>query len=906
MPRLFCALVFLLAAASPPATAAESYPYGQLPEGVAPTHYAIDLTVVPDQETFAGKVAIDVKLEKATDLIWLHGRDLAVTSAEVIDGDGAVIAATWTEIPGSDGVVKLALAKPARGPMVKIAVSYTAPFNKQLEGLYKSIDAGDAYAFSQMEAISARFAFPSFDEPRFKTPYDMSLTVRESHVAISNTPDVKTDVLPGGMKRVRFATTKPLPTYLIAFAVGPFDVVEWAPIPATAIRDRVIPLRGIATKGKGARFKFALENTAGLMLALEDYFGTPYPFEKLDIIAATDFSAGAMENAGAIVYRETLLLMDETSSLSQKRRYVTVHAHEMAHQWFGDLVTPVWWNDIWLNEAFATWMANKIASTWDPKGEYGRLTLQGALGAMSTDSKTNARRIAQPIETNDDIDNAFDSITYEKGGGVLSMFEQYYGDEAFRKGVKLHLERHAWGNATAKDFLQSVADANSDTQGVAAFETFLNQPGVPMITAQLNCGARGPGVSVAQSRYLPRPGQKPLAQTQTWKVPMCISYGDGATRAQTCSLVENRSSRVALAPNNCPAWIMPNADGAGYYRFALDKKGWTALTAATDSLTDKEILAVLDSLEAGFDTGDIDIGDYLTYVTTIMAKKGDDIAWDAAGSPATKLTWIKDVLVSEKTRTQAQKLISDLYGPLYAKIGLEPTSPLDRSNPIQATLLRGPVVNMMAVQARAQPARGELAKRGAAFLGLSANGKTSDGKIHPEAVDANLMEVALGIAVQDIGTPVTDAIFALIKTERDGTNRSRMLGALMRSTDPATAAKARELAFSSDLRVNEIPMVIYGSMGERANVPAAWAWFKANFDAIKARMPSFGVGGLAGIGGRFCSSSERADFKSFMEPKIGDLNGAPRIFAGTMENIDRCIALVERQRLKADTFFAKR
>jgi alanyl aminopeptidase len=904
MLRLFIAMMFLGASAGQ-AASADRYPSGQLETDVTPTHYTIDLTVVPDQETFTGKVMIDVKFDKPTDLIWLHGRDLKVTSAQVIDAGGAVIAATWSEIPDSDGVVRLALASPARGPSARISVTYTAPFNKQLEGLYRSQDGGDFYAFTQMEPISARYAFPSFDDPRFKTPYDISLTVREAHAAISNTPYVKLDALPGEMKRVQFATSKPLPTYLIAFAVGPFDVVDWAPIAKTAVRDREIPLRGIANKGKGARLKFALENTEGLLLAMEDYFGTPYPYEKLDIIAATDFAAGAMENAGAIVYREGLLLMDEDSSLSQKRRYVTVHAHELAHQWFGNLVTPVWWNDIWLNEAFATWMATKIAATWDPKGEYDRMTLQGALSAMSTDSRSNARRIAQPIESNDDIDNAFDSITYEKGGGVLSMFEQYYGVEAFRKGVKLHLDRHAWGNATAKDFLQSITDANSDTKGVAAFETFLNEPGVPMLSTRLSCSGKTPSVSVTQARYLPGPDQPALAKTQLWKVPLCVSYGQGSERSQTCSVIENRINRVDLPGGSCPAWVMPNADGAGYYRFSLDQKGWSALTASVNSLTDKEVLALLDSLEAAFDGGELDVADYLDHVKTIMSRKGDSIGWDAAGSPRAKLTWIKDELVSEKSREAARGFIAGMYEPLYEKIGLDPTSAFDRSNPTQATLLRAPVVNMVAIQGRSPAARQELAKRAAAYLGIGADGK-SDGRLHPEALDANLMEQALGIAVQDMGAPVVEAIFAFIKTERDGTVRSRLIGALMHTTDPAMAARVRALALSDDLRVNEIPIVVYGSMSERANVSAGWAWFKDNFDAIKIRMPGFGQGGLAGIGRRFCSARDRNDFKRFFEPKVGELTGAPRIFAGALENIDRCIALVEKQRLKADRYFAQR
>ena len=895
-------LMVLIALGAGRAAAAERYPSGQLPDDVIPTHYALDLSIDPNQETFGGKAVIDVTLKAPTAQIWMHGRDLKVSSVTITDSDGGVIQGTWAEIPDSDGVVKLTLAKPARGPAAHIAVSYTAPFNKQLEGLYRSQDGGDYYAFSQMEPISARLAFPSFDDPRFKTPYDIAMTVRANHSAISNAPAIKTDTLAGDMKRVQFATTKPLPTYLIALIAGPYDVVEWEPIPKSAVRDRVIPLRGVATKGKGAQMTYALKNTAGLLLTLETYFGIPYPFEKLDIIAATDFSAGAMENAGAIVYRESLLLMDENAPLNQRRRYASVHAHEMAHQWVGDLVTPVWWNDIWLNEAFATWMADKAASTWDPKGEYDRASFRGALGAMQEDSKTNARRIAQPIESNDDIDNAFDGITYEKGGGVLSMFEQYYGVEAFRKGVKLHLERHAYGSATARDFLQSVADANNDTKGVAAFETFLNQPGVPLINAELKCSAKGNSLAVRQSRFLPQLGREhPLPQTQVWKVPLCVSYGSGSAREQTCTVIETRNSTVALKGDTCPTWIMPNADGAGYYRFALDKKSWTALTAAADALTDKEVLAAFDSLDAGFSNNDLNAADYLNGVKALMARHGGNATWDAVGMLNRRLTWIKDVLVSEKSKPAAQKLIASLYGPLYDKIGLEPTSALDRSNPVQATLLREPVVSMYAVEGRAQPARGDLAQRGAAYLGLG-----GDGKLHPEAIDANLIDEAMGVAVEDLGAPAVDAILMHLKTERDGTSRSRMLGALSHATEPALAARVRDLALTGDLRVNEIPAIVYGSMGERANTDAAWAWFKTNYPKIKARMPTFSQGGMAGMGGRFCTIAERDDYKRFFEPKINDLTGAPRVFAATLEGIDHCIALVQGQRPKADAYFAEK
>jgi alanyl aminopeptidase len=384
-------------------------------------------------------------------------------------------------------------------------------------------------------------------------------------------------------------------------------------------------------------------------------------------------------------------------------------------------------------------------------------------------------------------------------------------------------------------------------------------------------------------------------------VPLCVSYAEGATRRQTCNLIEQRATKISLKAAACPAWIMPNADGAGYYRFTLDAKGWDALTAAADTLTDKEVLAVIDSLTAAFQAGDMNAGDYLNRVKTLAARNGGDITWDAANAIAPELTWVKDVLVSERAEAGARKLILDIYSPLYTKLGLDPTSARDKSNPTQATLLRGPVVKMVAVEGEQKAARAELAKRGAAFLGLG-----GDGKIHGDAVDPNLLNHALDITVQEMGAPAAETIFKHLKTERDAMTRSRMLGALVHSTDPAIAAKTRDLALSQDLRVNETPAIVYGSMSERANVPAAWAWFKANYDSIVARMPSFNRGGLAGIGGRFCTAAEREDYRKFFAPRIAELTGAPRVYAATLESIDRCVALVEKQRANAEAYLTAR
>ena len=284
---------------------------------------------------------ISAQINSAQNHYYIHGNLLTVESVKLKTASGELIEGKYEQVDES-GIAKLSFPKTIETGDVELYISYKAKFNEALEGLYRVKDGGLNYAFTQFESISARLAFPGFDEPAFKIPFDVSLTVKEGHVAIANTPVKKTTQLPNGMKRLDFMTSKPLPAYLVAFAVGEFDVVVWDDLPVTGVRNRTVPLTGLATKGKGDKLKYALENTQAILESLENYFQIPYPYLKLDIIAVPDFSAGAMENAGAITYREQLLLLDENSSQTSKRRYMMVHAHELAHQWFGNLVTPYW------------------------------------------------------------------------------------------------------------------------------------------------------------------------------------------------------------------------------------------------------------------------------------------------------------------------------------------------------------------------------------------------------------------------------------------------------------------------------------------------------------------------------------------------------------------------------------
>ncbi len=530
---------------------AQTAPTGKLPEGVTPTHYRLDLDVVPERERFSGEARIDVTLVSATPVIWMHGHGLEVTNAHALTPNGTRIAATYMEVEDG-GVVKLETERAIGPGAVTLIIPYSAPFNQSLEGLYQVKRGGQAYAYTHFQPLSARRTFPGFDEPRFKTPFDISVTIGGDDSAVSNGPERETVALDDGRKRVAFKTTKPIPTYLVALAVGDFDVVEWRPIPPNDVRPDPIPLRGIAPKGKGGKLGYALEHTAAMLTILEDYFAIPYPYAKLDLVAVAEFSPGGMENVGAIFYRQEKILIDEAPSIYQLRDYAYIHAHELAHSWFGNLVTPVWWDDLWLNEAFATWMSSRVVHAWKPEEFDDRGPVRSARRAMWSDRLVSARQIRQPIVSDHDIANAFDSITYSKGGGVLSMIERYMGPAAFRAGVRRFMTRHSHGVATAENFFAALSESAGDPGVTRAFRSFVEQPGTPMLAVDWSCVDSGAAdVSLKQSRGLPL-GSKGDA-TKSWSIPICLAYPNGGERQSKCVLMTEPAMTVPLPTATCPA-----------------------------------------------------------------------------------------------------------------------------------------------------------------------------------------------------------------------------------------------------------------------------------------------------------------------------------------------------------------
>src|SRR5207248_7258954 len=405
-------------------------------------------------------------------------------------------------------------------------------------GVFQTEEAGTWYVSTHFEPIDARRAYPCFDEPSFKVPWQLSLRIKGGQQAFSNTPVESRRAGGDGFTTVTFAPTRPLPSYLTAFAVGPWDRLDAGKTGGGSTGVGVIVPRGF-----GAQAQWARQITPQALSRLEAWFGIAYPFEKLDVIAVP-LGRGAMENVGLVTFGSTLLLVpprEETPAF--RRAQTSVTTHELAHMWFGDLVTNSWWDDLWLNEAFATWMTFKTLESWHPDwgAALDRVSARGR--ALGADSLLSARRIRQPIESDDDMLNAFDAITYQKGASVIHMFEQFVGAEKFQRGVRRYLEAHAYSTASARDFLSDVSGA-SDVDIQSAFSSFLDQAGAPLVTAQVRCEpGRRPTLQLSQERYFPL-GLEPTAQQSdaVWEIPVCVRWSGG----RTCALLATRSGAVEL------------------------------------------------------------------------------------------------------------------------------------------------------------------------------------------------------------------------------------------------------------------------------------------------------------------------------------------------------------------------
>lgn len=835
-------------------------PVGRLPAAARPVAYRLELTVLPASQGFSGHSEIDVDVAKPTRFLYLHGLGLSVQKATATVR-GAPVTARWTEVDPS-GVVRLDFDAPLPAGRTTLAFDYTAPFMTGSEGLYHAKVGDDWYAWTQMEPIDARRMFPGFDEPGFKTPFRIGITTHRELKAFANTPEVRTTPAGDGLVRHEFAASRPLPTYLVAIAVGDFDVVE-GPAPANAVRPAALPYRVIATKGQKARLATAAAEGGRILALHEDYFGIPYPYEKLDQIASPVMQ-GAMENAGLVTYNDALLLLSPDAPPSQRRNFGTVVAHELAHQWFGDLVTPVWWNDIWLNESFAEWAGNRVGEIWDPTLGTGVSQLSEALEAMDVDSRAAGRPIRQPIANNGEIASAFDSITYQKGGQVLTMVERYLGPDKFRAGVRTHLDRFRYGSATAEDFFASMAKGSGDPGIVPVFQSFVGQTGVPVVTIR----PQGNVWRLTQARYRPI-GVAP-GKPQTWALPFCVSEGSGAP---TCTLMRGASATLRLAGTGL---AVPNAGGAGYYRYSLPDAGWQPLIARAAGLPDREAIALADSLWADFTAGNVTFARVLDGTRTLAGHPNRI----ATAQLPDRLDAVSASTLSPAATAGYRRLMGSLYTPRLRALGLDVAAGAYAREDGERAQTRRMVARIVALNARKADVRRQLADAAERAVGGDAR-----------ALDPAYRDIALRVAVQDRGVAFMDRLLDATAKSEDPLFRANAVNALAGAETPDAVDRALAMTRDDRLQSTERLRLLLTLSGQPAGRDALFARLSRDWDATTADIPAFVRPRLATAFSSYCEPAKADAVEALFRPRMASLGGGDLELRQATESIRLCAAL---------------
>jgi alanyl aminopeptidase len=876
-------------AAMPAAERDAQLPAGaRLPDTVAPLRYRVGLTVDPDLAQFSGQVSMDLALDVATETIYLHAKGMTASRVTLTRANAESLTGTLEQID-EGGLAAVRFSQPIEPGPVRLDIDYTAPFAAGLRGLYRVQAEGNAYAFTQLEAISARLMFPSFDEPRFKTPFDVRLKVKKGDVAIGNGRLLERKSVDANFDEVTFATTPPLPSYLLAIAVGPFDVVDGPMLTKTALRDHDVPLRGVAVKGRGSELTHALSITPAMVNELESYFGVAYPYDKLDLISVPDFASGAMENAGAITFRDTLLLVKPNAPESQKRALAYVNAHELAHQWFGDLVTMPWWNDLWLNEAFASWMGQRVVDVLQPELESPLSALAYTHSAMRVDSRAATRQIRSPVNSEHDIGNAFDAITYSKGGAVLSMFEGYLGKDVFRDGLRRYMKAHAFGNATAEDLVASLSEA-ANRPLKDAFFSFLEQPGVPVVAAELKCEGSAAALKLAQSRYAPLATS--VEAGARWQIPLCVRFATQEGSREQCTLLASDQAELKLETNSCPRWVMPNANASGYYRWSVSEAALLGLVdVAATELSAREQLSLLENISAALRAGTLKVNTALS----AFEKLGMIDKRPVLESSLEKLASVRDSLLDDASLPAYRGFVRGVVEARYQKLGLVPAKAEADNGELKLT--RAVLAHAMAQTARDEAVRKELSAFGRAQLGLENHARLSE-------LPSELIELALSVAIQDGGQPVFERALTELDKSSDGIIRSRLLGALSTTRDPALSPRALELALSDKLRGNElfVPLSRQAAMPETRAL--AWTWLNQHVDALQGKIGGYNASFMIEAFADLCSDEAASEVERLFAPRAEQIMGGPRDLKLTLESIRSCSALRAQQAGNARAFFA--
>jgi len=836
----------------------------RLPGGASPDHYSLTVNVNFPNNNFDGDETINLKLAKATNTITLNALEIDFHDVTVTAGGQTQTAKVSSD--EKNETATFTVDKPLPAGAAKLHITYTGHLNDKLRGFYLSTYKGKKYLVSQMESVDARVAFPCFDEPSFKATFDLTAIIDKGDVAISNGEVVSDTPGPGDKHTVKFSTSPKMSSYLVALTVG-----DWK-----CISDHTdgVKVSVCTVPGKENLAHFPLEASKAFLHYYDSYYGIKYPLPKLDNIAVPDFQAGAMENWGAIIYRETALLIDDkTASVGARQGVAETIAHEMAHQWFGDLVTAAWWDDIWLNEGFATWMTPHPIEQWKPDWMVPQGVVAEMNQALGEDSEPNQRAIHQEANSRGEIDQLFDGIAYGKAASVLHMLEAYLGPETFRAGVNLYLKEHAYGNATAADFWTAMAHASHKPID-EIMPTFVMQAGAPYIDVESKCENGNTTLKLSQKRYFDSPELFNKPNDQIWQVPVCAKGIDGnSAGAQQCFLLTKREQDFTL--KGCSKFVFPDSNAMGYYRFEYDSAALHQLGDAADkALTPEERIALVGNEWGLMRIGKHSVGDYLALGAQFKNTPGATLL----GQFGRHLNFVNDNLLTDEDRPAFQAWMRTQFSPILQQLGYNGRSSDTPEDKEKRALLFEGLGNMAQDPEVIQQAQTLVQQ----YLK------------DPSSVDGTLAPAVVAVAARHGNAELYNQFKAQLQKASSPEQYYMFARALGQFPESDLIQQTLATSLTDKVRGQDLYMLM-PMLGNPTSRQATWDFMRKNFEQLHAKAG----GGLGGIGiflygaSAFCSTEKADEVKQFFQQH--SFPDTERNQKEVLESITSCVDLRNQQ-----------
>jgi puromycin-sensitive aminopeptidase len=779
---------------------------------VAPCRYDLALEIDPeDGDGYRGDVAIEVDLTSAVRRIELHAAELRITRARVATQGGEI--APRIELHAPTETLSLVLPRPVGPGTATLQISFAGKLRSNLRGLYGATAQGQRYAFTQLEAADARRFFPCFDEPALKARFAITVTTRASATVLSNAPAAREEKLPGGRKTVRFAETPPLSTYLVALAVGQLE-------PSIATRCGDTPIRVWHVPGKGRLTGFALEAARECLARLEQWFALPYPYAKLDLVAVPDFEAGAMENAGAVFFRENLLLLDpRTATLAEKKRAAEVICHELAHMWYGDLVTMAWWDDLWLNESFATWMAFHVVDDWRPQWKMWQDFQHHRAAALRLDALESTHPIHAEVRTPNDATENFDLITYEKGASVVRMIERYLGPKTFQKGVRAYVREHREGNATAADLWRALGAAAGEAVEPIV-RPWIEQPGLPVLSLRRKTASGKKALALRQERFLADPRKARPAKGGRWPVPWVGRVADAKGRMRIVRRVIAGATATVELGSGEPRFVYGNADEGGFFRVAHDPESLRALAGSLPLLTAVERMGLVDHQWALVRAGRAPIETFLELADAF----GDEGEPDVLLALRAPLAFLEDRLAAAAGRGAAERVrdwVAGRFSPGFVELGWD-AAPEEADD---TKLRRSMLIGLLGDVAEWPPVLAEAGERFEAYLARR------------DAIDPNLADPVVQLAARGGDAARFEAMLSAFEKAETPQERRRFLFALAEFRQPKLVDRTLALCLGDRVPTQDVAFVLVRLLANRSARERAWGFVKRRWARLSRRMP---------------------------------------------------------------------